>query len=294
MNTPFFSIIIPTYNRANLILKTLQSVLEQKFDDFEVIIVDDGSTDNTQEIFKKSFPKTTYYRKNNEERAAARNYGIMRAKGAFITFLDSDDLLYPNHLEEAKNIIETNKNAVFISLAYEMKNDKGLVLWQQNTRKGNLNDALLKGNHLSCMGVFVEKEVMQENLFNENRDLSGTEDWECWMRLASRYPIFYTNTITATMIQHDSRSVLEINKEKLIKRINLAFDFLEKDAPFMQKYASRLPIAKAHLWLYVSLHLMMAKFKKDGLKYLIKSLIFYPPAFFTKKVIVILSKIFID
>ena len=65
-----FSIIIPTYNRANLILKTLQSVLEQKFDDFEIIIVDDGSTDNTQEIFNKSFPKTTYYRKNNEERAA--------------------------------------------------------------------------------------------------------------------------------------------------------------------------------------------------------------------------------
>ncbi len=298
MNNILFSIIIPTYNRADFLPKTLESIFQQTYKNYEIIVVDDGSTDNTKNIFyTNNFPQTTYYYKENAERAAARNYGIMRAKGEFVTFLDSDDLFYPNHLQEAKNIIEKHQNTnnnekpVFISLAYEMKDNLGNILWQQNKRKGNINDTLLEGNHLSCMGVFVRTDIMKENLFNENRELSGTEDWECWMRLASRFPIFYTNNITATMIQHDSRSVLEVNQDKLIKRIDLALHFLEKDNYFMNKYGTKFYVAKAHLWLYVSLHLVLANFKKIGFKYLLKAVFSYPKVLFSRKVAVIIFKL---
>jgi len=86
---PFFSIIIPTYNRATLVIATLQTVLQQDFADFEVLLIDDGSTDDTSQViepFLASTPKLRYLRKENEERSIARNYGLTHAKGEFAVF----------------------------------------------------------------------------------------------------------------------------------------------------------------------------------------------------------------
>ena len=104
MNKPFFSIIIPTYNRANLISISIESVLKQTFTDFELIIVDDGSTDNTSEVVGNyTDNRIFYYKKVNEERGAARNYGIKKSCGEYVNFLDSDDFFDANHLEVAYN-----------------------------------------------------------------------------------------------------------------------------------------------------------------------------------------------
>jgi len=90
MHSPFFSIVIPTYNRAHLIVDTLESIRKQTFTDYEVIIVDDGSTDNTSEVVQAYIStyqlqgNWTYYKKENAERAAARNFGTRKAKGKFI------------------------------------------------------------------------------------------------------------------------------------------------------------------------------------------------------------------
>ncbi|MCS6985063.1 MAG: glycosyltransferase family 2 protein, partial [Leptospiraceae bacterium] len=79
---PFFSVILPTYNRASWLPRSIQSVLDQKFQDFELIIVDDGSTDNTREVVAHfSDPRIKYYYKENQERSAARNFGIRKASG---------------------------------------------------------------------------------------------------------------------------------------------------------------------------------------------------------------------
>jgi glycosyltransferase involved in cell wall biosynthesis len=97
---PFFSIIIPTYNRAHLIGNTIQSVLSQSYPHFEIIVVDDGSTDNTEDVIASfDSPKIRYIKIKNSERGYARNYGAKQAKGEWLYFLDSDDKLYPNHLE---------------------------------------------------------------------------------------------------------------------------------------------------------------------------------------------------
>ncbi|HLF46080.1 MAG TPA: glycosyltransferase family 2 protein, partial [Chitinophagaceae bacterium] len=104
----FFSVIIPTYNRAHLIKETIDSVLRQTHPHFEIIIVDDGSTDDTKQVIENHFGKDArviYFYKQNEERGAARNFGLKQAKGDYAVFLDSDDLMLSPYLETLDKII---------------------------------------------------------------------------------------------------------------------------------------------------------------------------------------------
>jgi len=291
-NEIFFSIIIPTYNREEFIFKTLETALNQDYQNFEIIVVDDESTDNTEQFFKEFHnPKVHYFRKRNAERAAARNYGLKKAQGDYITFLDSDDILYPNHLREAKKLIENNNFPEFLHLAYEMKTPEGKILSQNNQRKGDLNKQLLTGNHLSCIGVFLKKEIALEFPFSENRELSGTEDWELWMRLASRFKIYYSNQTTSAIINHEERSVLQIDEKKIKKRIDLALKYIFADEAFEAKYGQYKNIAQAHLYLYICLHLILAKQKKRSLFYLKKAIFWYPQIIFNRKTLAILKHI---
>lgn len=288
----FFSVVIPSYNRQDFIAKTIHSVLAQDYPHFELIIVDDGSTDETEsKVLGIEDDRIKYFKKENEERAAARNYGIKKAKGDFITFLDSDDLLYPNYLSEALRLIQANEKHVFFHLAYEMIDTEGRVLFKVNQRKGNVNRQLLTGNHLSCIGVFLKREILLDFPFNEDRDLSGTEDWELWMRLASRYEIKYSNVISAVMINHDSRSVLNIEEQKIKKRIDLALKYVFEDEAFIKKYGQHKAMVKAHLYMYMILHLAMSKQKSRAFFYFRKTLATYFPILFTRKSLAIIKKL---
>lgn len=109
---PFFSIIIATFNRPRKIIRAIESVLTQSFTDFELIIVNDGSTNDYSEVedYINNFPsKIRYYYKINEERSVARNYGINKAKGEFICFLDDDDYYLDHHLQTLYYEIEKQR-----------------------------------------------------------------------------------------------------------------------------------------------------------------------------------------
>src|SRR6185295_14567616 len=98
----FFSIIIPVYNRSHLLGETIDTVLAQSYRHFEIIIVDDGSTENIKQVLEKKYSNeltVKYFRKQNEERGAARNYGLKHASGDYAVFFDSDDLMKPHYLE---------------------------------------------------------------------------------------------------------------------------------------------------------------------------------------------------
>ncbi|MFN3316784.1 MAG: hypothetical protein ACK40K_08230, partial [Raineya sp.] len=210
-----------------------------------------------------------------------------------VSFLDSDDLLLPNYFQEAYTFTLQNPKSVFLSLAYQVVSPKGETIYQQNKRKGNLAKQLATGNHLSCIGVFVKKEIIQKHLFNENRELSGTEDYELWLRLASLYPLDFSNVVVASIVNHEERSVLNIDEEKLVKRMEILFDCLKSNASFLDFYCvSGFKSIKAHSWLYVALHLAMAKKRKTAFKYALKAVREKSNVIFTKKFLVIFKKLF--
>src|SRR5215210_3581135 len=108
---PLFSVVIPTYNRAGLILKTLNTVFSQTYSHYEIIVVDDCSTDDTERIlapYIKGGKLRFIKHEANYERACARNTGMENARGDFLTFLDSDDLMYPTNLADAADFIKAN------------------------------------------------------------------------------------------------------------------------------------------------------------------------------------------
>jgi glycosyltransferase involved in cell wall biosynthesis len=117
MMTPFFSVILTTYNRAHLLHKAIESVLSQTFRSWELIVVDDGSTDNTRQLIERFDARIKYIYQQNSERSAARNNGIAHAQGQYICFLDSDDYYMDNHLETLYRAIEAVgfPQAVFIT-----------------------------------------------------------------------------------------------------------------------------------------------------------------------------------
>ena len=113
MKSPFFSIILPTYNRAHILPKAIDSLLRQQYENWELVIVDDGSSDNTKELVAAYIDeRIRYIYQDNAERSAARNNGIVHSKGRYICFLDSDDYYENNHLQIIKEKIELENNPI--------------------------------------------------------------------------------------------------------------------------------------------------------------------------------------
>lgn len=289
MNSPFFSVIVPTYNRAGFIHKTIQSILAQQFENFEVLVVDDGSTDNTSAIVQGiNDERVHYFKKENAERAAARNFGVAKAKGSFVTFLDSDDLLLPNHLSTAHNFIQLHRPEVF-HLGYKLIDvHTGKEKFPQKVY--DVNEQILKGNLLSCMGIFIKKEIALQNLFNETRSLSALEDWELWIRLAARYKFMHSSEITSVLAIHESRSVMSVDIEKIKVRVGVLEELVKADSENRRVFGSRLKQTYASIATYAALHLAMANAsRKEILRYLWRGIQLNPAEIFKKRFLVIIK-----
>ncbi len=254
MSNPFFSIIIPTYNRAALIGKTIRTVLAQDFDDFEIIVVDDGSKDATEEeVAKLVDPRLTYYKKDNAERGAARNYGRAKARGEYINFFDSDDLMYPQHLSTARAFITQSGTPEFFHLGYDFKNPDGVTTKQVNGFDDAVRERALFDNVLSCNGVFVRADIAAQFPFEEDRKLASAEDWELWIRLLSRYTLRYSNTITTSVVSHDLRSIRTIATEKIIARDLALIAYLKNDYEVLRRYGKRFNLFIADRYTFIML-----------------------------------------
>jgi glycosyltransferase involved in cell wall biosynthesis len=289
-DNPLISVVIPTYNRASLIAKTLESVFSQTYPYFEIIVVDDGSTDNTEEIVgRMKDARLFYFKKENAERAAARNYGMSKAKGGYITYLDSDDLLYPDALRYAAESINRMNNPPFLHMGYEMGSEE--KIFRKIDRLPDNDPMVLRsGNPLSCMGIFIKKEVTKDFIFNEDRLLTGSEDWEYWLRLAANFGLRTDNRIIGRLIEHDTRSVMKVTEEQLLKRKELSFKYAFSDAAVRKIYSPYRKRMEAFWNLYLSLHLAMSKKKRKAMKYLAKSFFGFPPVLFTKRFFVVIKK----
>jgi glycosyltransferase involved in cell wall biosynthesis len=202
---PFFSVIIPTYNRSKAVVKAVESVLEQTFSSFEVIVVDDGSSDDTSEALNPLLEQDSriiYVFQENQERSAARNNGVVVAKGEFICFLDSDDVLQVNHLLElAKTIDSKNKAIALYHVNGELRSaDKVTqITFPEHVANESKLEYVLSTAIISTSFVCISKEILKKHRFNT--DLYVGEDRELWSRIVTEYPIILSNQ--QTVVQYD-------------------------------------------------------------------------------------------
>lgn len=188
--TPLISIVIPTYNRARDLHRALKSVKAQTFNNWEALIVDNHSKDNTEEVVVGfNDQRIKFFKINNDGViAASRNFGVQKAAGEYIAFLDSDDWWKPKKLEESLKCLEKGEDIVFHALFLATKQDQ-FIFWrraQSRDLKSPIFDDLVKnGNALPNSSVVVRLSIINRvNGFSEDRDLIAIEDYDCWLRVA--------------------------------------------------------------------------------------------------------------
>jgi len=189
------SVIIPTYNRGWILKEAIDSVLAQEFRDFELIVVDDGSTDNTPQILESYAQDLTVIRQPNRGVSAARNRGIVAANGRLISFLDSDDLWLPRKLSSQVNFFNSNPEAV-INQTEEIWIRNGVRV-NPKTRHHKPSGMIFEQSLALCL-VSPSAVMMKRFLFDAvglfDEDLPACEDYDLWLRISWRYPVHLIET----------------------------------------------------------------------------------------------------
>jgi glycosyltransferase involved in cell wall biosynthesis len=193
-NNPTVSVIIPTYDRAHLIGRSIQSVLDQTYHDFEIIVIDDGSIDNTEDIVKTFKDKRIIYIKHdtNKGAAAARNTGIEASRGKYMAFQDSDDEWLPEKLEKQMNVFKTAQPEVGVVYTDMLKiGENGRTEYLHSAQVTNKNLIDSETNNYQAWGLTVGTSIIRKDcfdaigLFNEN--FPRHEDLELFIRLSKHY-----------------------------------------------------------------------------------------------------------
>jgi glycosyltransferase involved in cell wall biosynthesis len=209
---PVFTAIVPAYNRAAYLPRTLQSALDQRLPDdgrVEVILVDDESTDNTPEVAASFGDRVAYVHQQNRREGAARNNGAMRARGRYLAFLDSDDYWLPGKLAgDLFRFERADHPALVYSRGRNVDpSDRPIGERHLATPQGDVFWQLAREAFIPMSSVAVRADAFRAcGGFTEDRDLSGTADWELWMRLAARWPVGFVDQ-TATCIRVHARNM---------------------------------------------------------------------------------------
>lgn len=179
MNNDLVSIIIPTFNRKDTILKSLQSILNQTHKNIEVIIVDDGSTDETYRLFEKQTDKRiNFYRyEKNQGACYARNYGFSKSNGVYIAFHDSDDEWVPSKLEEQLHELKKNNyDFIFCGMTRIKGNNKYYFPMTKFNENGDVLHQQLMQNHISTQTMLMKREVLEK--VNFDITFKRFQDWD--------------------------------------------------------------------------------------------------------------------
>ena len=269
------SVIIPTYNRAAYLKLALKSVLEQTYKNIEVIIADDGSTDNTAEVVAGfNDPRIKhFYQRNTGLPAAARNLGLREASGEYIAFLDSDDMWLPKKLELQVEYLREHPEYHLVYSNARIINEKGirkgLLLKSESLKEGEIFEELIKTNFIPQLTVLMKREVFENiGFLNEDPSLRAVEDYEYWLRVALRYKIGFVKEPLAMYRVHSGGIAHTTNGARLSQKI-LSSLLSSSSVPNKDKIVERI----YGLYCYSAIHnwKMQDKLaaKEDFKKYLI-------------------------
>ncbi|OPH11099.1 glycosyltransferase family 2 protein [Cylindrospermopsis raciborskii] len=190
--TPIVSVVIPTYNRSLEIARCLSSLVSQTFREFEVLVCDDGSTDNTKQVvstFTETLSIKYFWLDNFGGPARPRNIGIQNARGKYIAFLDSDDWWTPEKLEKSVEALESGADFVYHDL-YIVSSNGVMSPFSRKAKTRQVkvpifNDLLSNGNAINNSSVVVRREFIDSvNGFSEEKALIAAEDYDAWLRVA--------------------------------------------------------------------------------------------------------------
>ncbi|MGD9346182.1 MAG: glycosyltransferase [Candidatus Aminicenantes bacterium] len=187
---PRISVVIPVYNNERTIHETVDSVLNQTFSDFELLVVDDGSQDTTIDILNAiQDPRLKIFARSHAGVSASRNYGIAHAHGDFIAFLDADDLWTPDKLEAQLKALEQNPQAAVAYSWTDFIDESGDFLHPglHTTADGDVYDKLLTLNFIESGSNFMVRREALDDVGGFDSSIDGFEDWDMGLRLAERH-----------------------------------------------------------------------------------------------------------
>ncbi len=200
---PLVSIVIPCFNHAHFLSDAISSVLTQTFRDFEIIVVDDGGTDNAAEVVARFGKIVRYNRKRNEGLSRARNTGMMLSRGRYILFLDADDMLLPEALEAEVRCLEERPRCAFVSGAIRVLNGDTLASAKNRVVRNDHYTALLRGNYIQMPGAVLYRRdrVMAEGGFDP--ELGPSADYDLYLRIARCCPVMHLTSVFGTYRVHN-------------------------------------------------------------------------------------------
>lgn len=273
---PLISIIVPAYNAESHIKEAIESVLNQTYENLEIIVVDDGSSDKTSEIIKSiQDPRVVYFYQGNQGQSAARNTGIKATKGKYVAFLDSDDLFLPEKLEEQIGFLESHPDCeVCYCKIYHFYNKETEKLFYNpiESHSGFIFDKLLERNFINPLSVVLRKEILTKYGGFKN-DWRRCDEQYLWLKLAFHQVKFcYLDKVLAYYRIHQKSlsgqaQYLKETAEKTLELLDLVKSWLKpeerKRYPFEKLKKStkrklfigrlltkRNPLSKSLLFLY--------------------------------------------
>ena len=271
---PFFSIIIPTYNRGQLLIETMESILSEDKVAIEVVIVDDGSTDHTEHHVKRfTDNRVKFIKTSNVERGAARNIGLRQATGLFVNYFDSDDLYYPC-LSAVLDFITANDFPPVVYGHIDSLAPDGTVSRDHALPFSSFKENILFNNFLACGSVFIKREVAMQYLFSDNRTLSGSEDWELWLRLYTGFDFVNVPISIFKQRQHSNRSLFTTDAANVTARENLFAKIINENRKILLKRFSEgeIDLLMADRMTFIALVQFMAGNRRNAALYLYRSL----------------------
>jgi glycosyltransferase involved in cell wall biosynthesis len=236
---PIVSVVIPTYNRAKLIRETLDSVLAQSIHDIEVIVVDDGSTDDTASLIDGYGQNVRYLRQENAGQGAARNRGIHAANSDYIAFLDDDDLWMANKLEKQMPLLLNDTSIGWVYCDAEVFNGKtGLRLSKysqiNHPYSGSVAKPLILRDFIASPTPIVRRAIFNKVGYFEETALRKNgrcyaEDWDMWLRIAAGYPLAYIPMALARYRIHENTT---LNSESIRMVYQSRVDVIKRSCDF--------------------------------------------------------------
>jgi len=265
------SVIIPTYNRETFIQKALESVFAQTYQDFEIIVMDDGSTDATRDIVSGLDKRVRYFYQENKGIAGARNAGIMKSGGEFVAFLDSDDYWMPDKLERQIRLFnEHPEYGMVASCCASVRLDGSFRKKNRPGRSGWILRDLFTKNFIRTSSAVIRRESLDKTgLFDEN--LTECEEYDLWLRIAARYPVGFINESLAVYVDNPAGVSTDSLAGRICRLTVLEKDYLKKKIP--RKIYNRRIAETCH---YIGRHYLKRHNRKEGRAYLKKAQRFFP------------------